>query len=85
MKKAGVSVDKEELDIFMKAMEEKSVTELVAAGSKKLVSMPTGGARPAAAAGAAAGAAAEAPKEEEKKEEEEDVDMGGLFGDDDEY
>ena len=38
-----------------------------------------------AAAGPAAGAAAvEAPKEE-KKEEVEDVDMGGLFGDDDEY
>ena len=35
--------------------------------------------------GAAAGPAAEeeAPKEEEKKEEVEDVDMGGLFGDDD--
>ena len=37
--------------------------------------------------GAAAGpaeVAAEAP-EEEKKEEPEDVDMGGLFGDDDDY
>ena len=36
--------------------------------------------------GAAAGPGAveeEAPKEEEKKEEAEDVDMGGLFGDDD--
>jgi large subunit ribosomal protein LP0 len=41
---------------------------------------------PAAGAGPAgkSAAAAEAPKEEEK-EEEEDVDMGGLFGDDDGY
>jgi len=47
----------------------------------------------AAAAGPAVGgggggatAAAEAPKEAEKEEEpEEDVDMGGLFGDDDDY
>jgi large subunit ribosomal protein LP0 len=36
-----------------------------------------------AAGPAAAGGAAAAPKEEEKKDEEEDVDMGGLFGDDD--
>jgi len=44
-------------------------------------------AKNAPAAGVAApagGAVAEAPKDE-KKEEEEDVDMGGLFGDDDEY
>lgn len=43
-------------------------------------------AAPAAGAAAAAGPAAveEAPAEE-KKEEAEDVDMGGLFGDDDEY
>jgi len=40
---------------------------------------------PAAGAGSAAkGAAAEKPKEEEKVEEEETVDMGGLFGGDDE-
>jgi len=45
-----------------------------------------GSAGPAAGPAAAAGgaAAAEAPKEE-KKEEAEDVDMGGLFGDEDDY
>jgi large subunit ribosomal protein LP0 len=37
-------------------------------------------------AGGGGAAAAAAPKEEkQEKEEEEDVDMGGLFGDDDEY
>ena len=41
---------------------------------------------PAAGAAAATGAAQAAPVEEEKKEEVEAVDMGGLFGgDDDEY
>ena len=39
-------------------------------------------AAPAAGGGGQAAAAAEAPKEEE---EEEDVDMGGMFGDDDDY
>merc|ERR1711998_620137 len=46
-----------------------------------------GGAAGPADAGAGAGAAAaeEEPKKEEKKDEPEDIDMGGLFGDDDEY
>lgn len=45
------------------------------------------GSRPAAATGGDAGAATEAKVEEKKEEEEEvDVDMGGLFGgDDDDY
>merc|ERR1712226_30448 len=38
-----------------------------------------------ATAGPAAGPAAAEEKKEEKKDEEEDVDMGGLFGDDDDY
>ena len=44
-------------------------------------------AKNAPAAGAATGGATEvaAPVEEEKKEEPEDVDMGGLFGDEDDY
>jgi len=39
----------------------------------------------AGGAGPAAAAAAEAPAAEAEKEEEEAVDMGGLFGDEDEY
>jgi large subunit ribosomal protein LP0 len=42
---------------------------------------PAAGAGPAAAGGATAAA----PAKEEKEEEPEDVNMGGLFGDDDEY
>ena len=82
MKDAGVSVDKASLDQFFKCIDGKTIPELVKEGKKKQVSMPSGGGARAPAAGGAA--AAEAPKEE-KKEEAEDVDMGGLFGDDDEY
>ena len=82
MKDAGVSVDKASLDQFFKCIDGKTIPELVKEGKKKQVSMPSGGgARAPAAAG---GAAAAAPKEE-KKEEVEDVDMGGLFGDEDDY
>jgi len=42
-------------------------------------------AKNAPAAGVAAPGAAKAEVVEEKKEEPEDVDMGGLFGDDDDY
>ena len=82
MKASGVSVDKVSLAQFFKGIEGKTVPELVVAGQKKQVKMPSGGAaRPAAAGGATAAAVVE----EEKKEEVEDVDMGGLFGDEDEY
>lgn len=69
-------------------LEGKDINELIAEGSQKLASVPSGGgaaAGGAAAGGAAAGGAA-APAEEEKKEEKEeekeesDEDMGfGLF------
>ena len=52
---------------------------MVKGGLEKMASM--GG----SAGPAAAGAPAAAEKKEEVKEEVEDVDMGGLFGDDDEY
>merc|ERR1719265_140292 len=75
MSAVGVSVDKEAIAAFFKTIEGKSVPELVKEGEKKQVTMPRGGGGGAAAE--------EAPVEEEKKEEVEDVDMGGLFGDDD--
>ena len=86
MKECGVSCDKEALATFFKCIEGKNVADAVKEGQKKLVSFPScgGGARPAAAAGAPAGKAAEAPKEV-KKEEVEAVDMGGLFGGDNDY
>merc|ERR1712151_536404 len=64
--------------LFAKALKSANVGDLL---TQVASAGPAAG--PAAAAGGAA-AAEEAPKEE-KKEAEEDVDMGGLFGDDDAY
>ncbi|KAL7693681.1 putative ribosomal protein L12 family [Plasmopara halstedii] len=84
---SGVDVDKTRVTAVIKAMEGKSVDEVIAAGSKKLASFGSAAAAPAA--GNAAGASAEAAKVEEKVvEEEEEVDMGGgmdMFGGDEDY
>ncbi|KAI0372820.1 ribosomal protein 60S [Pilatotrama ljubarskyi] len=81
----GIEADDERLEKLISELEGKDVNALIAEGSAKLASVPSGGAV-AAAGGAAAGgapaAAAEEKKEEEKKEEKEesDDDMGfGLF------
>ncbi|EAL93305.1 hypothetical protein KXW98_009328 [Aspergillus fumigatus] len=80
----GIDADEERLNKLIAELEGKDLQELIAEGSTKLASVPSGGAAAAApaAAGAAAGGAA-APAAEEKKEEEKeesDEDMGfGLF------
>ena len=82
LKEVGVAPEKESLDQLIKALKGKKLHELVRDGSKKLASVPSGGA--AAPTGAvAAGATTAAPEVKEAKKEEEaaDVDMGGLFGD----
>ena len=63
--------------LFVKALKGANIGDML---SNVAAAAPAAG--PVAAG---AGPAAEAPKEEEKKEEEEDVDMGGLFGDEDDY
>uniref|UniRef100_A0A0K0DT67 Large ribosomal subunit protein P2 n=1 Tax=Strongyloides stercoralis TaxID=6248 RepID=A0A0K0DT67_STRER len=78
----GIDVDAEALKGVLKALEGKNIEEVIAEGSKKLASVPSGGAAPVAAAstGAADAPAPAAAKKEEKKEESEDEDMGfGLF------
>ena len=80
----GVEADDERLNKLLEELEGKDINELIAAGSEKLASVPSGGAggAPAAGGAAAAGGATEAAKEEEKEEEKEesDEDMGfGLF------
>jgi large subunit ribosomal protein LP2 len=84
LKDTGVQTNKEELDALIKAVGGKKLHDLVRDGSKRLASVPSGGAAPAKAAAAPSGAPAAAAKkvEEKPKEEEADVDMGGLFGDD---
>ncbi|KAK1239038.1 60s acidic ribosomal domain-containing protein [Trichoderma austrokoningii] len=79
----GIEAEDERLEKLISELSGKDVNELIAAGSEKLASVPSGGAGGAApAAGAAAGgaAAAEAVEEKEEEKEESDEDMGfGLF------
>ena len=65
--------------LFAKALKGANIGDLLTSVAQ---AAPAGGAGPAVGGPAAE----EAPEEKEKeKEEEEAVDMGGLFGDDDEY
>ncbi|KAI0860087.1 ribosomal protein 60S [Xylaria cubensis] len=81
----GIEADDDRLETLISELKGKDINELIAEGSSKLASVPSGGAGGAAAAGggaAAGGAAAAEEKAEEKEEEKEesDDDMGfGLF------
>ena len=79
-KAAGVTPDSEKIVKMIASFEGKKFNEMVEGGLAKMAAM--GSAGPAAAGGAKAPAA---EVKEEVKEEVEDVDMGGLFGDEDEY
>ena len=88
LKDSGVSVEADTLKTVMKKLSGKSVPELIAEGSKDMQTVGGGGGGAAAAtADAGAGAAADEKKEDKKKEEpeEEEAEIGGLFGDDDDY
>ncbi|KAG0339009.1 60S acidic ribosomal protein P2 [Podila horticola] len=77
----GIEAESERIATLIAQLAGKDINELIAEGTSKLASVPSGGA--AAAAAPAAGAAAAAEVKEEKKEEakeESDDDMGfGLF------
>ncbi|KAH8093812.1 ribosomal protein 60S [Cristinia sonorae] len=81
----GIDADDERLDKLLSELSGKDIGALIAEGSSKLSSVPSGGGAVASsgAAGGGAAPAAAAEKEEEKKEEEKeesDDDMGfGLF------
>ncbi|KAG1769527.1 ribosomal protein 60S [Suillus placidus] len=81
----GIEADEDRLETLVSELEGKDINALIAEGSAKLSSVPSGGAVAAAApsaGGAAPAAAVEEEKKEEKKEEKEesDDDMGfGLF------
>ena len=82
LESVGIEADDERLDQLISELKGKDINELIASGSAKLASVPSGGAGAAPAGGAAAGGAAEEAKEEAKEEEKEesDDDMGfGLF------
>ncbi|KAJ5881991.1 Ribosomal protein 60S, partial [Penicillium soppii] len=78
----GIDAEGDRLEKVISELQGKDLQELIAEGSTKLASVPSGGAGAAPAAAAASGGAAAAPAEEkaEEKEEESDEDMGfGLF------
>ena len=77
LKEAGVKADSEKIEKMIAAFDGKNFNELVEQGLAKMATMGGGAAGPAAAVEAVADV-----EEETKKEEVEDVDMGGLFGDD---
>ncbi|TFL02001.1 60s acidic ribosomal protein-domain-containing protein [Pterulicium gracile] len=80
----GIESDEAQLKKLLSELEGKDINELIAEGSNKLASVPSGGgaASSGGSAPAAGGAAAAEEKKEEKVEEKEesDDDMGfGLF------
>ncbi|CAK7890830.1 60S acidic ribosomal protein P2-A [[Candida] anglica] len=80
LESVSIEVDEEKVAKLLAEVEGKNAEELIAEGTEKLSSVPTGGAA-APAAGAASGASEEAAEEEVAEEKEEsDDDMGfGLF------
>ena len=86
LKASGVTADDESLTVMMNKLKDKSIPELIAEGSKDLAAMPASGGAGGGDAGAPAEAApAEKEKEKEEEKEEEVEDIGGLFGDEDDY
>jgi large subunit ribosomal protein LP2 len=79
----GIDLDNERASKVVKELTGKSIDEVIAAGSSKLASVPSGGAVSSGSAAAAAPAAGDSKKEakkEEVAEESEEDDMGfGLF------
>ena len=78
----GIEAEDDRISALLAELDGKDIQELIAEGSSKLASVPTGGAAAAGGAASAGGAAAEAAAEEEVEEEaeESDDDMGlGLF------
>ena len=77
LKEAGVKADSDKIEKMIEAFKGRNFHEMVQGGLAKMASM-------GAAAGPAQGKAAAVVEEPKEKEEvEEAVDMGGLFGGDD--
>ncbi|KAF9403703.1 60S acidic ribosomal protein P2 [Podila epigama] len=77
----GIEAEAERIETLIAQLAGKDINELIAEGTSKLASVPSGGAAAAApAAGAAAAAETKAEEKKEEAKEESDDDMGfGLF------
>lgn len=81
LESVGSEVEQAKVDLLLASLEGKDINELIAEGSSKLASIPSGGAAASSGAAASGAAAEEAAAEEAVEEKEEsDDDMGfGLF------
>lgn len=85
LKEAGVTADKEQVEALSAQFKGKGFHEIVAEGLAKMGSA-SASAGPAAAAVAGDAKPAKVAEKEASEEEEADVEMGGLFGgDEDDY
>ena len=82
LKDAGCSADDDKVKTLIEKAAGKKFHEHAEAGLAKMATM--GGGAPAAGGAAAASSGPAKVEEKAKEEEPEDVDMGGLFGDDEE-
>ena len=86
LKSVGSSAEDDHVNKLITALKGKNVADVIAAGTLKLASVPSGGSSSGGSSGS--GEAKEEAKEEEKKvekSESEDGEMGmGLFGDESE-
>jgi len=80
LKEAGVKGDADKSKKLVEAMGGKSFDDVASKGLAKIATMGSGA--PAAGGAAASKTAAAVEEEKPKEDEPEDVDMGGLFGDD---
>ena len=82
LESVGIEVESERVAALIAELEGKDIQELIAEGTEKLASVPSGGAAVATggAAAAAGGESAAAEEAAEEEKEESDDDMGfGLF------
>jgi len=81
----GIEADSDRLDKLLSELKGKDISELIAEGSSKLASVPSGGSGGGAPAAGGAGGSGQTVQEEakpaeEEEKEESDEDMGfGLF------
>ncbi|KAJ5347141.1 60S acidic ribosomal protein P2 [Penicillium brevicompactum] len=76
----GIDAEGDRLEKVVSELQGKDLNELIAEGSTKLASVPSGGAAAAAAPAGGAAPAEEKKEEKEEEKEESDEDMGfGLF------
>ncbi|KAF9371584.1 60S acidic ribosomal protein P2 [Podila verticillata] len=78
----GIEADSARLEALIAQLAGKDVNELIAEGTTKLASVPSGGAVAVATSAPAAGSEEKEEEKEEEGEDDSEVDMGfGLFDD----